>query len=89
MRPHFVGQLADFTVAQMPAGWLVYAALNTIIYAVMVAPAALFLWFEWVNFGFVVFIMLIASWNGGSFYVEVFSRKYQKQLAESSRDGAV
>ena len=37
----------------------------------------------------VVFIMLIASWNGGSFYVEVFSRKYQKQLAESSRDGAV
>ena len=75
-------------IRQMPAGWLVYAALNTIIYAVMVAPAALFLWFEWVNFGFVVFIMLIASWNGGSFYVEVFSRKYQKQLAESSRDGA-
>ena len=76
-------------IRQMPAGWLVYAALNTIIYAVMVVPAALFLWFEWVNFGFVVFIMLIASWNGGSFYVEVFSRKYQRQLAESSRDGAV
>ena len=76
-------------IRKMRGGWLIYAAVNTFFYAIMVAPAALFLWFEWLNFAFVVFIMLIASWNGGSFYIEVFSRKYRKQIAEASRDGVV
>lgn len=74
-------------IRNMPMGYLIYAFINSLIYAIMVSPAALFLWFEWVNFGFVVFIMLVASWNGGSFYVEVFSRKYQEQIASASRDG--
>ena len=73
----------------MPVGWFVYGVLNTVAYTLMVAPSALFLWFEWVNFAFVVFIILVASWNGASFYVEVFARKYLNQLAKNSRDGKV
>jgi len=73
-------------VKRMPCGCLIYAIINTIMSTLMVAPAVIFLYYEWVNFAFICLILIIASWNGGSFYVEVFSRKYLAQLAKSSGD---
>lgn len=73
-------------VKNMPMGWCVYALINTVFSTIMVAPTVLFLYFEWVNFAFIVFIVIVASWNGGSFYVEVFARKYLQQLAKASGD---
>ena len=71
-------------IRSLPLGWLWYAVINTLFSAAMFAPAVLFLYFEWVNFTFVVIILIVASWNGGSFYVEVFSRKYIASIKKAS-----
>ena len=75
-------------IRHLPLGWLWYSVINTLFSAGMIAPAVLFLYYEWVNFAFVVLILIIASWNGGSFYVEVFSRKYTASIKKASRSQA-
>ena len=71
-------------IKNLPVGWLWYSIINTVLAAIMVAPAVLFLYFEWLNFAFICCILVVACWNGASFYVEVFSRKYLAQLKKTS-----
>jgi hypothetical protein len=36
----------------------------------------------WLGYCLILFYFLIGCWNGASYYMEYFSKKYEKQLAE-------
>ena len=50
-------------------------AVNTLVKALMTAPALLLYYNYWINLGFIVLCLTMCTWNGANFYVEVFSRK--------------
>ena len=61
----------------MTGGWVVYCLINTAVTAVMMAATLLMnRWYE-VHFACIFVFMTISIYNGGSFYIEVFSRKYK------------
>ncbi|KAG6901886.1 hypothetical protein C0995_007011 [Termitomyces sp. Mi166 len=71
---------------------------STLVYAVLTEIPAVFLLYDsslWSGI-FLIFIFSVSAWNGGGFYIEVFGRKFEremealrKELAEvTARSGA-
>jgi len=36
----------------------------------------------WAHTSFLILIAMVSAWNGGAFYIEVFSKKYQQSMME-------
>ena len=70
---------------KMPLGWLVYCLVNVAVTTVMMALTMLMnRWYE-VHFACIFLAMTVSIYNGGSFYIEVFSRKYKGVIASPQR----
>ncbi|WVW82794.1 hypothetical protein I302_104805 [Kwoniella bestiolae CBS 10118] len=59
--------------------WFIFCQL---IYSIifMVPPAALFIHSSTASSAFLIIIFAVSAWNGASFYVEVFGRKFEREL---------
>jgi hypothetical protein len=60
-------------------GWMV---LTVTVYSIvfMVPPAALYIHSPRATAAFLILIFSVSAWNGASFYVEVFGRKYAASI---------
>jgi len=68
-----------YTLAYFMAYQLVYTIVT-------MSPCLLWLRHMWLHALFLLGIFLLATWNGGSFYVEVFSRRYHADLEKRSAE---
>lgn len=72
-------------LAEMKFGWLLYAIGNVVAAFLMLCPVILCYRYQWINFVFGVFIVLVAIWNGAGYYINVFSKKYVSGLENELR----
>lgn len=57
-------------------------ALLTII------PCPIWFWYRWASAGFMMFVFSWSVWNGANYYMDVFGKKFQKELEQMKRDMA-
>jgi hypothetical protein len=73
-------------LGKMKFGWLVYAAINSTASFLMLCPTIAFYNNQTLNFVFAAIIISVAIYNGGGFYIEVFSKKYNKSIEKELKD---
>ncbi|KAI8903591.1 hypothetical protein EDD86DRAFT_214822 [Gorgonomyces haynaldii] len=57
-----------------------FMTMNAIYAFLTLLPVWLFFNFFWIHTGFIVFIINLSVFNGADYYMEVFSRRYVKQV---------
>ncbi|WWC89832.1 uncharacterized protein L201_004760 [Kwoniella dendrophila CBS 6074] len=65
--------------------WFIFGQL---IYSIifMIPPAALFINSSRASSAFLIIIFAVSAWNGASFYVEVFGRKFERELEKLRKE---
>ncbi|WRT67406.1 uncharacterized protein IL334_004377 [Kwoniella shivajii] len=65
--------------------WFIFGQL---IYSIifMIPPAALFIRNSRASSAFLIIIFAVSAWNGASFYVEVFGRKFERELEKLRKE---
>lgn len=43
-------------------------------------PCPLWFWYRWASSAFMIIVLAWASWNGATFYIDVFGRRMEKEL---------
>ena len=43
-------------------------------------PCPLWFWYRWASAGFLMVVFTWASWNGATYYIDVFGRRMEKEL---------
>ena len=51
-------------------------------------PCPLWFWYRWASAGFLMVVFTWASWNGATYYIDVFGRRMEKELEQLKRDVA-
>lgn len=51
-------------------------------------PCPLWFWYRWASAGFLVIVFAWASWNGATYYIDVFGRRMEKELEQLKKDVA-
>lgn len=49
-------------------------------------PCPLWFWYRWASAGFLLAIFTWASWNGATYYIDVFGRRMEKELAQLRKE---
>lgn len=71
-------------VLQEPAFMLIqygYACLTII-------PCPLWFWYRWLSALFLMFVFSWSIWNGANYYMDVFGKKFQKELEQMKKEMA-
>ncbi|WWD09853.1 hypothetical protein V865_007981 [Kwoniella europaea PYCC6329] len=65
--------------------WFIFCQL---IYSIvfMIPPATLFIHSSTASSAFLIIIFAVSAWNGASFYVEVFGRKFERELEKLRKE---
>ena len=64
---------------------LTYFCVYQLVYTVLtIAPTLLYLRYCWLHSLLLVGVFGVCVWNGGSFYIEVFSRRYVAELEKAA-----
>ena len=51
-------------------------------------PCPLWFWYRWASAAFLMGVFAWASWNGATYYIDVFGRRFEKELESLKRDVA-
>ena len=51
-------------------------------------PCPLWFWYRWASAGFLMAVFTWASWNGATYYIDVFGRRMEKELNKLKEDVA-
>lgn len=51
-------------------------------------PCPIWFWYRWASAGFLVVVFAWASWNGATYYIDVFGRRMEKELEQLKKDVA-
>ena len=57
-------------------GKAVFCFIQLVYTILVIAPVQLFYAYYWISFAYLVIVFSVACWNGASFYIEVFSKRY-------------
>ena len=57
-------------------GKSVFVFIQLIYTILVIAPVQLFYSYYWVSFAYLVIVFSVACWNGASYYIEIFSTRY-------------
>lgn len=63
---------------------IIFMTVQLIYTIFTIAPVIVYYKYKAVHTCFLVFIYLSSMWNGASFYIDVFSRKYMQQVVQAS-----
>ncbi|KAK7538744.1 uncharacterized protein J3D65DRAFT_622983 [Phyllosticta citribraziliensis] len=56
-------------------------------YAVLtMVPCPLWFWYRWASAGFLIVVFIWSIYNGATYYIDVFGRRFQKELDALKRD---
>ncbi|KAI0311146.1 hypothetical protein OF83DRAFT_1177858 [Amylostereum chailletii] len=79
---HKRGWVGRLLVATPPDRRAQYFMLGQFVYSIITELLPIFLLYDslyW-SAGYLLFIFAVAVWNGGGFYIEVFGRKFEREL---------
>lgn len=51
-------------------------------------PCSLWFWSRWASASFMFFVFIWSIWNGANYYMDVFGKKFQKELEQMKKDVA-
>ncbi|KAK3719467.1 hypothetical protein LTR37_004325 [Vermiconidia calcicola] len=51
-------------------------------------PCPIWFWYRWASAAFLMIVFTWASWNGATFYIDVFGRRMEKELEQLKKDVA-
>ncbi|KAK5308496.1 hypothetical protein LTR99_001472 [Exophiala xenobiotica] len=58
-------------------------------YAVLtIIPCPIWFWYRWASAGFLLVVFSWSVWNGANYYMDVFGKRFQKELEQMKRDVA-
>ena len=58
-------------------------------YAILtILPCPLWFWYRWLSAGFLLTVFSWSVWNGANYYMDVFGKRFQKELEQVKRDVA-
>jgi uncharacterized membrane protein len=63
---------------------LLFAAFQLIYVIICLIPVPLFFYNQVVNEVFILILILIGIWNGGSYYIQIFSQRYNDKFEKNS-----
>jgi len=49
-------------------------------------PCPIWFWYRWASAGFMMVVFTWASWNGATYYIDVFGRRMEKELEQLRRE---
>ncbi|EFE32691.1 uncharacterized protein ARB_00516 [Trichophyton benhamiae CBS 112371] len=59
------------------------------IYAILtIVPCPLWFWYQWASSAFLTVMFIWSIYNGATFYIDVFGKRFQKELEQLKRDVA-
>ncbi|EZF78785.1 hypothetical protein H105_00236 [Trichophyton soudanense CBS 452.61] len=59
------------------------------IYAILtIVPCPLWFWYQWASSAFLTIMFIWSIYNGATFYIDVFGKRFQKELEQLKRDVA-
>lgn len=59
------------------------------IYALLtMLPCPLWFWYRWASAAFMLVVFSLASWNGATYYIDVFGRRMEKELDQLRKEVA-
>lgn len=53
-----------------------------------IVPCPLWFWYRWASAGFLLLVFSWSVWNGANYYMDVFGKRFQKELEQMKRDVA-
>lgn len=59
------------------------------LYALLtILPCPLWFWYRWLSASFLITVFTWSIWNGATYYMDVFGKRFQKELEQMKRDVA-
>ncbi|KAK5073573.1 hypothetical protein LTR51_004153 [Lithohypha guttulata] len=53
-----------------------------------IIPCPIWFWYRWASAGFLLFVFGWSVWNGANYYMDVFGKKFQKELEQMKKEMA-
>lgn len=51
-----------------------------------IVPCPIWFWYRWASASFLMFVFSWSIWNGANYYMDVFGKKFQKELEQMKKD---
>lgn len=90
LRKSYGPTLIGKAVLSLPDAWQEPAfMLIQYSYAVLtMVPCPIWFWYRWASSGFLMTVFIWSIYNGANYYIEVFGKRFQKELDQLKRDVA-
>ncbi|KAL1647821.1 hypothetical protein SLS58_002622 [Diplodia intermedia] len=88
LRKSYGPTLLGKAVLSLPDAWQEPAfMLIQYSYAVLtMVPCPIWFWYRWASSGFLMTVFIWSIYNGANYYIEVFGKRFQKELDQLKRD---
>ena len=51
-------------------------------------PCPIWFWYRWASVAFILTLFIWSIWNGATYYIDVFGKRFQKELEQMRKDVA-
>ncbi|EMC94619.1 hypothetical protein BAUCODRAFT_73446 [Baudoinia panamericana UAMH 10762] len=66
----------------------VFMAVQYVYALLTMLPCPLWFWYRWASAGFMMVVFAWATWNGATFYIDVFGKRMEKELEQLRKEVA-
>jgi hypothetical protein len=82
LRKSYAGNFLGQFVLNCPEQWqeTVFMGIQYSYAMLTMLPCPLWFWYRWASAGFMMVMFTWASWNGATYYIDVFGKRMEKEL---------
>lgn len=88
LRKSYSGTFLGKFVLSFPEQWqeTVFMCIQYSYAMLTMLPCPIWFWYRWASAGFMMVVFTWASWNGATYYIDVFGRRMEKELEELRKE---